>query len=211
MANVLKSLLDALKLTDEEDDDDFDEYEEKERERRQPRRRSTYEELPEPRREVREKKPAVSFATSKQVEPRRSTVIVEDKEDDEIAFTDSKKERFQRSSSSNSIVPLRSRSASSSSLPISEICIMKPTSFEDSQDVCDMLIQGRAAVINLEGLELTLSQRIMDFISGSVYSLNGKLHQVSGYIFIISPESFDISGDYLNFIEQSGFEVPNLK
>ena len=210
MANVLKGLLDALKLTDEEDVDDFDEYEE-EKERRQPRRRSTtYEELPEPRREVREKKPTTSFAASRQTESRRSTVIVEDKEEDEVAFTDSKKERFQRSASSNSIVPLRSRGTSSSQ-PISEICIMKPTSFEDSQDVCDMLIQGRAAVVNLEGLDLTLSQRIMDFISGSVYSLNGKLHQVSGYIFIISPESFDISGDYLNFIEQSGFEVPNLK
>lgn len=209
MANVLKGLLDALKLTDEEDVDDFDEYEE-EKERRQPRRRNTYEERPESRREVREKKSLTSFAASKQVEPRRSTVIVEDKEDEEVAVMDSKKERFSRSSSSNSIVPLRSRNTSSTQ-PISEICIMKPSSFEDSQDVCDMLLQGRAAVVNLEGLELTLSQRIMDFISGAVYSLNGKLHQVSGYIFIISPDSFDISGDYLNFIEQSGFEVPNLK
>lgn len=209
MVDIFKGLLGFMKLSDDDDDDDdFDEYEEKER--RQSRKRSTYEEQPEPRREVREKKPATSFAVSRQVESRRSSVIVEEKDDDEVAIADSKKERFQRSSSSNSIVPLRSRSANSTQ-PISEICIMKPTRFEDSQDVCDVLIQGRAAVINLEGLELMLSQRIMDFISGAVYSLNGKLHQVSGYIFIISPESFDISGDYLNFIEQSGFEVPNLK
>lgn len=207
MVDIFKGLLGFMKLSDEDDEDDFDEYEEKEQ--KQSRKRSTYEEHPELRREGREKKPATSFAVSRQVESRRSAVIVEEKED-EFAVADSKKERFQRSSSSNSIVPLRSRTASSTQ-PISEICIMKPTRFEDSQDVCDVLIQGRAAVVNLEGLELMLSQRIMDFISGAVYSVNGKLHQVSGYIFIISPESFDISGDYLNFIEQSGFEVPNLK
>lgn len=210
MANVLKNFLDALKLTDEEDFDDFDEYEEKEaretREVRQPRKRKIYEEQPETRFESREKKHPVSSFATRQPELRRPT-IVEEKEDD---VTDFKKERSQRSVSSNSVVPLRSRSSANSS-HISEICIMKPTCFEDSQDVCDMLIQGRAAVVNLEGLDLILSQRIMDFISGAVYSLNGKLHQVSGYIFIISPESFDISGDYLNFIEQSGFEVPNLK
>ena len=208
MVDIFKGLLGFMKLSDEDDEDDFDEYEEKER--RQPRRRNTYEEQPEPRREVREKKPQSSFAASRQVESRRASIVVEENDEGEVAVTDLKKERFQRTSSSNSIVPLRSRSTSSMQ-PISEICIMKPTTFEDSQDVCDVLIQGRAAVINLEGLELMLSQRIMDFISGAVYSLNGKLHQVSGYIFIISPDSFDISGDYLNFIEQSGFEVPNLK
>lgn len=210
MANFLKSILDAVKLTDEEDFDDFDEYEEKEA--RQSKKRRTYEEQPEPRRETRERKPATSFAT-RQMETRRSFAVADENDEDEYAVTDLKKERTQRNySSNNSVVPLRSRStASSSTQHSSEICIMKPTRFEDSQDVCDMLLQGRAAVVNLEGLELTLSQRIMDFISGAVYSLNGKLHQVSGYIFIISPESFDISGDYLNFIEQSGFEVPNLK
>ena len=201
MVDIFKGLLGFMKLSDEDDEDDFDEYEEKEQ--KQSRKRSTYEEYPELRREGREKKPATSFAVSRQVESRRSAVIVEEKED-EFAVADSKKERFQRSSSSNSIVPLRSRTASSTQ-PISEICIMKPTRFEDSQDVCDVLIQGRAAVVNLEGLELMLSQRIMDFISGAVYSVNGKLHQVSGYIFIISPESFDICGDYLNFILKSGF------
>jgi cell division inhibitor SepF len=91
-----------------------------------------------------------------------------------------------------------------------EVCIMKPGTFEDSQEICDMLLSGRAAVINLEGLDVDLAQRIMDFISGAVYSLNGKLHQISSFIFIISPESVDISGDYADILQNNGFEVPTL-
>jgi cell division inhibitor SepF len=88
---------------------------------------------------------------------------------------------------SNKVVPIRTTAKGF------EVCIMKPTSFEDSQDICDMLMSGRAAVINLEGFDVDIAQRIMDFISGAVYALNGKLHQISSYIFIISPDTVDIS------------------
>ena len=43
------------------------------------------------------------------------------------------------------------------------------------------------------------AQRIMDFISGCIYAINGKYHQISKYIFIFSPENVDISGDSLSF------------
>ena len=87
---------------------------------------------------------------------------------------------------------------------------MKPTSFEDSQDICDMLLSGRAAVVNLEGFDPMEAQRIMDFISGCVYAINGKLHQISRYIFIFSPDSVDISGDYLDLVPDDGFGVPTI-
>ncbi len=91
-----------------------------------------------------------------------------------------------------------------------EVSIMKPTMFEDSQDVCDLLIAGRVTVINLEGFDIDIAQRIMDFVSGCVYAINGKLHQISSYIFIVTPENVDISGDYLDLLESNGFEVPTL-
>lgn len=92
-----------------------------------------------------------------------------------------------------------------------EVCIMKPTSIEDSQDICDVLLSNKIAIINLEELDMDVAQRIMDFISGAVYTMNGKLHEIYGYIFIVSPETVDISGDYSEFIEQSGFAVPTFK
>jgi cell division inhibitor SepF len=86
---------------------------------------------------------------------------------------------------------------------------MKPTAFEDSQEISDMLLTGRAIVINLEGFDDKLAQRTMDFISGSVYAINGKLHRISNCIFIISPDTVDISGDYSDLIA-NGFEPPTF-
>ncbi|MCH5252133.1 MAG: cell division protein SepF [Lachnospiraceae bacterium] len=78
-----------------------------------------------------------------------------------------------------------------------EVNIIKPTSFEDSQEICNMLLAGQPVVVNLEGFDPDDAQRIMDFISGCIYAINGKYHQISKYIFIFSPENVDISGDSL--------------
>lgn len=109
-----------------------------------------------------------------------------------------------RSNKDDKIVPIRSIAKGF------EVSIMKPTMFEDSQDICDLLIAGRVTVINLEGFDIDIAQRIMDFVSGCVYAINGKLHQISSYIFIVTPEHVDISGDYLDLLESNGFEVPTL-
>ena len=107
-------------------------------------------------------------------------------------------------STASKVVPIRTTTKGL------EVCIMKPTSFEDSQEICDMLLTGRATVINLEGFDDKLAQRTMDFISGSVYAINGKLHRISNAIFIVSPDTVDISGDYLDLIQESGFEPPTF-
>jgi len=51
---------------------------------------------------------------------------------------------------------------------------------------------------------------IMDFISGAVYSINGKLFQISDLIFIAAPGSVDVSGDYNDILAQTGYDVPLL-
>ena len=106
---------------------------------------------------------------------------------------------------SSKIVPIKTANRSL------EVSIMKPATFADSQDICDMLLEGRAVVVNLEGFDPLEAQRIMDFISGCVYSINGRLHQISRYIFIFSPDSIDISGDYLDIAtDDEGFGVPTI-
>jgi len=203
MANLFKNILDSLKLTEDDENEDYDDYvselEEKERKRA---------DRQEQKQALRQEKK--SFAASRTFEreerqtmPSMSQVPVNSASN----INDVRKERVQRVEKNlnvSKVVPIRNAQKGL------EVCIMKPTNFEDSQDICDMLLSGRAAVINLEGFDVEIAQRVMDFVSGAVYAMNGRLHQISSYIFIISPDTVDISGDYLDLIRQNGFEVPTL-
>ena len=90
-----------------------------------------------------------------------------------------------------------------------EVSIIKPTTFEDSQNICNMLLSGRPVVVNLEGFDPDDAQRIMDFISGCIYSIKGQYHQISKYIFIFTPENVDISGDPLG-LDGSSAKMPTI-
>lgn len=206
MGNFLERILNRMNVTDEDDFEDFDDYDAGVSRRKEKKKASVVaeaatEEAPAPRKET----ARTGMTPPKASKPARSF----EEEMIETDYTETRRERVprpERSASSGRVVPLRSASASKSL----EVSIMKPTRFDDSQDICDMLLDERATVVNLEGIDLSLAQRIMDFISGSVYALNGKIHQISNLIFIISPENVDISGDYLSYVEQNGFEVPTL-
>ncbi|OPZ86038.1 MAG: Cell division protein SepF [Firmicutes bacterium ADurb.Bin419] len=77
-----------------------------------------------------------------------------------------------------------------------KVVVMQPENFNDAQDICDHLKNKKPIVINLEGLEKDLAQRIIDFLSGSVYSLDGSIQKVSSEIFIVAPYNVDIMGDF---------------
>ena len=91
-----------------------------------------------------------------------------------------------------------------------EVCIMKPINFNDSQDICDVVLSSRIAVVNMEDLDIAMAQRIIDFLSGTIYAIDGKLFNISSYIYICAPNNVDISGDYAEIAEQTGFDVPVL-
>lgn len=81
---------------------------------------------------------------------------------------------------------------------MTEVKIIQPSTFEDSQEICNTLLESKPVVVNLEGFDPDDAQRIMDFISGCIYAINGKYQQISKYIFIFTPENIDIIGDSLS-------------
>ena len=64
-------------------------------------------------------------------------------------------------------------------------------------------------VLNLEGLDVDIAQRIIDFTSGSCFAIGGNLQKISHFILIITPPSVDISGDFQELLSGT-FEVPGL-
>ena len=90
-----------------------------------------------------------------------------------------------------------------------EVCVIKPTSVEEAREITETLLSNRTVVLNLEGLDVDIAQRIIDFTSGSCYAIQGNLQKISRYIFIITPCSVDISGDFQDILGGgSSFEVP---
>ena len=72
----------------------------------------------------------------------------------------------------------------------------------------DTLVDNSTVVLNLEGLDMELAQRIIDFTSGACYSLGGSLQKVSSYIFILGPYNVDITGDLQNIL---GGATPSVR
>lgn len=91
-----------------------------------------------------------------------------------------------------------------------EVSMIKPTSIEDSKEVCDYLLAGKAVVLNMEGLHTEVAQRIIDFTSGATYSMNGNLQKISNYIFIATPESVELSGDFQDLIGGNTMDISGL-
>ena len=102
------------------------------------------------------------------------------------------------------VTPMRSTRKPGSGM---EVCVIKPTSVEDAREITETLLLNRTVVLNLEGLDVEIAQRIIDFTSGSCFAISGNLQKISHYIFIITPSSVDISGDFQEILSGS-FDVP---
>ncbi len=127
-----------------------------------------------------------------------------DEDEDEVKAKP-KSSRFSRKKNNDSsnadvnrnkqskITPMRPRRVDANANM--EVCVIKPTSIEDSREVIDTLLDGKPVILNTEGIDVNLAQRIIDMTCGGCMALDGKIQKVSGYIFIITPDNVDISGD----------------
>lgn len=77
-----------------------------------------------------------------------------------------------------------------------EVCVIKPTSVDEAREITETLLSNRTVILNLEGLDVDIAQRIIDFTSGSCFAISGNLQKISQCIFIITPSSVDVSGDF---------------
>jgi len=75
-----------------------------------------------------------------------------------------------------------------------EINVIKPTTMEDSKEITNSLLQGKAVLLNLTYASPDLARDVLNFAFGSAYALNGQAKPIINTIYVIVPEGVDISG-----------------
>ena len=188
MANMIERFLDFMKLSYDEDYEDDDE--DMEEEPVKPRGGKNKEE---------------DKSESIQKDSRRNTQV-KDRTPRKDPRAQSRSDVF--SSSRNGKSPLRSNSNVSviggGNNVESEIVSIRPKDDKAKQEIGDRLLEGKTVLINMEGLELDVAQRIVDFTFGVCYAIKGNMKFPSKYIVIAVPDEVGLSGEFESAGESSG-------
>ena len=76
-----------------------------------------------------------------------------------------------------------------------KMVITQPTSFDQSEEICNYLKEKKSIIVNLEYVNKDVARRIVDFISGGVHALDGHIQKVSNAIFLVAPVNYEIASD----------------
>lgn len=78
-----------------------------------------------------------------------------------------------------------------------ELKVVRPEGYDAAPTIADHLLNGRTVVLNLEATSKETARRLIDFLSGIAYSINGSLRRVANNTFVITPNNVDVSGESL--------------
>ena len=90
-----------------------------------------------------------------------------------------------------------------------KVILIEPKSFDDAQQVANCLKEKRPVVINFEHTDTEDAKRIIDFISGTTYALNGEIKKVGHNVFLCAPSNVNVT--YTEEERKVSAEMPWLK
>ncbi len=85
-----------------------------------------------------------------------------------------------------------------------EVVITEPLSYSESQSIADYILSNRSIVINLHKVTPDHAKRIIDFLSGAVYAVDGTIQKIGEEIFLVAPKAVNVSG---NVDESASLEI----
>ena len=92
------------------------------------------------------------------------------------------------------------------SAPSARFHLVHPGAFNDAQEMGDKFREGYSIIMNLQGANAELAQRLVDFASGMAYGLGGAMKPVAEKVFLITPEGVQVSAEERRrFLEERGF------
>ena len=80
-----------------------------------------------------------------------------------------------------------------------EVVLFHAKTFDDAAKAADELCKRKAVILNMENVDKALTRRVVDFLSGCVYALNGKVKKIAQCTYLFCPHNMDIVGDLESF------------
>ncbi len=90
-----------------------------------------------------------------------------------------------------------------------KVVVCEPQSFDEVQLLADHLKNRKQLIVNFENTNSDVARRIIDFLSGAIYSLEGSCQQLGTHIFIFAPNNMEITRDNRSNIRRHGMWNPN--
>ena len=88
---------------------------------------------------------------------------------------------------------------------VPRVHLVVPKSFNDAQQVADKFKEGIPVVLNLQGIDLDLSKRLIDFASGLTYALDGGMQRIADKVFMLTPRGVEVSAEQRASLIEKGF------
>lgn len=82
-----------------------------------------------------------------------------------------------------------------------KLVLVKPERFDAAAEIADHLREGHSIIMNLETTPKDISRRLIDFLSGVTYALDGKIQKAAINTYVIAPKNADLSGDVAEDLE----------
>ncbi|MBQ4642383.1 MAG: cell division protein SepF [Oscillospiraceae bacterium] len=79
-----------------------------------------------------------------------------------------------------------------------EVVLFHAKTFDDAAKAADELRRRKAVILNMENVDKSLTRRVVDFLSGSVYALDGRVKKIAQSTYLFCPHNMDVTGDLEN-------------
>lgn len=87
----------------------------------------------------------------------------------------------------------------------SRMVLSEPRSYDEAQQIADELRNKRSVVVNLQRTKPDLALRIVDFLSGTVYALNGSISKLGPNIYLCAPDNMEVQGVITEMTSDNGY------
>ncbi|WP_076462278.1 cell division protein SepF [Limosilactobacillus caccae] len=104
--------------------------------------------------------------------------------------------------SSNKVVSFSNNRVANSRL--SQISLYEPRLYADVKQIASQLLEGHAVIVNFTQMDSSVAARLVDFLNGTVFAIDGEMKRIGKEIFLCTPKNYEISGNLSSNLKSDG-------